>query len=359
MTESGQKLRSPELDAGAVERLWSGVEARRRSKMVRRVRISYAVAAAACLVLGLWGTRQLLKPRSGLSGASLVTGASVQRIDLADGTTVELAPLSKLDVCPDTPGDTCFRVSHGKASFTVTPRKSGPFVVRVDDIEVRVVGTAFDVERVATATGTTSSVTVYHGAVDVSLQGRWLRRLGASEHWSQVLEGSSTDGGTSPAAEPSSAPPEPASHEPRAHQESADEATGVRPAASPPDTRPSRVALWDKARAAKRLGDTEAERSAYRTILRYYPEDSLATFELGRAGMDSRATDNAASLLERAAASSENPLIRESAQARLVELHDQRGNLAACRASQARYLASYPQGSYRRIVEAACSGRSH
>lgn len=114
----------------------------------RRVRASLVVhqrgwAASASLVLaiiviGIW---QLLRPDLYATGL-----AEVREIHLSDGSEVALGARSSLEVA--------FRLrerrvalTSGVAFFSVAKNSSRPFVVRVGDKEVRVVGTQFEIRR--------------------------------------------------------------------------------------------------------------------------------------------------------------------------------------------------------------------
>ncbi|MDV3310799.1 MAG: FecR domain-containing protein [Cyclobacteriaceae bacterium] len=69
------------------------------------------------------------------------------RITLADGTQVWLNADSKMQYARDFQnGDTREVYLQGEAFFDVTPDASRPFIVHVQDVEIRVLGTAFNVK---------------------------------------------------------------------------------------------------------------------------------------------------------------------------------------------------------------------
>jgi len=119
-------------------------------------------AVAACLLLFFaspmfWTWAQ----------ADYSTGAGeIRQMTLADGSTVDLDTGSavRIDYDGSRRGVTLLA---GQAFFEVTPDKSRPFIVRADDVNVQVVGTAFDV-RLDPAH---ISVAVQHGAVRVGKEG--------------------------------------------------------------------------------------------------------------------------------------------------------------------------------------------
>jgi transmembrane sensor len=130
----------------------------------RRTRASFAVhplrwAGSACLVMaaagiGIWLLRAPLYYATGL--------AEVREIHLSDGSEVTLGARSSLEVA--------FRfharrvvLNSGVAFFSVAKNPSRPFVVRVGDQEVRVVGTQFEIRRDPDA----MRVSVVEGAVEV------------------------------------------------------------------------------------------------------------------------------------------------------------------------------------------------
>jgi transmembrane sensor len=114
----------------------------------RRVRAGLVVhplgwAASASLVLAITGIGVwlLLKPMYYATGV-----AEVREIHLSDGSEVTLGARSSLEVA--------FRLHerrvaliYGVAFFSVAKNPSRPFVVRVGDKEVRVVGTKFEIRR--------------------------------------------------------------------------------------------------------------------------------------------------------------------------------------------------------------------
>jgi transmembrane sensor len=129
----------------------------RRKSASRQWFAGAAVALAACLLL-IYGPAMLTHLR-----ADIATGtAELRQVTLSDGTVVELAAQSALDVrfSAERRSVTLFA---GQAFFNVAPQAGRPFEVLAADLAVTVVGTAFDVHlRVDAAT-----VGVQHGVVQV------------------------------------------------------------------------------------------------------------------------------------------------------------------------------------------------
>lgn len=81
---------------------------------------------------------------------------------LRDGSVVYLNGNSEVAVNHDAQWRNV-RLTKGQAYFDVSHEPSRPFVVQVDDIRVQVVGTAFDIDRLADKT----TISVYDGVVKV------------------------------------------------------------------------------------------------------------------------------------------------------------------------------------------------
>jgi len=113
----------------------------------RRVRRSAVLrfgmlAAAAGLVLagGLWLLRPGPDPGSRMS---VVASGYEQRV-LADGTVIDLNRGARISV-EDVPGERRVHLIEGEAQFNVASDPNRPFIVRAGGVDVRAVGTAFNV----------------------------------------------------------------------------------------------------------------------------------------------------------------------------------------------------------------------
>jgi transmembrane sensor len=122
-----------------------------RSKVVRFLPVWTTLAAAAAVVL-TWALWPRSPDRPGAAVEALAKAdapAPIQRV-LEDGTLVELNQGAELSV-NFTPTERRVTLERGEAYFAVTKNQSRPFLVRARGLDVRAVGTAFNV-RVDAAT---------------------------------------------------------------------------------------------------------------------------------------------------------------------------------------------------------------
>jgi transmembrane sensor len=94
------------------------------------------------------------------------TSQMVHETMLSDGSKVELAPRSSIEVSY-TDKVRELSLSSGEGYFSVAPNKERPFVVKVGSLNVRAVGTEFNVRRAegrVVVTVTKGTVDVYPGA---------------------------------------------------------------------------------------------------------------------------------------------------------------------------------------------------
>lgn len=129
-----------------------------------------SLALAASVVLGcalLFSQLHQHGPDSTLADRALTTAAGEVRSEpLADGSAISLAAATRLHVRLQS--DRRDVVLHeGEAFFEVAPDKNRPFTVDAGSVQVRVLGTGFDVDRSAAGV----AVEVAHGRVEVSWEG--------------------------------------------------------------------------------------------------------------------------------------------------------------------------------------------
>lgn len=141
--------------AGPVTAPLVATRARRR----RRQRFA-AAALAACLLLALLPAAMLHVQADHRAGI----GASRQ-VALQDGSTMHLGAASAASVSFDAAARR-ITLLRGEAFFDVARDTARPFVVRMDDLDVRVLGTAFNLRRGDDA----YTVGVQRGAVRVQYQ---------------------------------------------------------------------------------------------------------------------------------------------------------------------------------------------
>lgn len=121
---------------------------RRACSMLWRLAIPVGIAAAAGLI---WLTLRSPDPASStapeLLGANPALASLVpeQRLFLADGSVVDLASGASIEVALGA-GERRIRLNRGAAHFAVAREAERPFVVVTEtDVEVRALGTSFDV----------------------------------------------------------------------------------------------------------------------------------------------------------------------------------------------------------------------
>jgi len=126
------------------------------------------IAASVILVIGLGIAGLWLYNNRPAEQLLAQTTNNVITDTLPDGSTVTLNKASSLSYPSIFKGDKRAVTLKGEAFFHVTPNREKPFVVSVNDIEVTVVGTSFNIK---TENGTTD-VIVETGIVRVTRNGR-------------------------------------------------------------------------------------------------------------------------------------------------------------------------------------------
>ncbi|CAN5916519.1 hypothetical protein BH11PSE3_BH11PSE3_50370 [soil metagenome] len=104
-----------------------------------------------------------------------------RQVRLADGSTVDLAPLSAISVALAATRREV-RLVTGQAFFEVTPDLSRPFLVEASGLRVTVLGTAFGVRQTPESVG----VTVKQGLVRVELASPAAARILQAGDWTTV-----------------------------------------------------------------------------------------------------------------------------------------------------------------------------
>jgi transmembrane sensor len=130
------------------------------------------VLAAAALVLARGGSLPWWGGASPTGAVYTTTTGERAEVHLTDGTTVELAPESRLTVAfAEDTRRRRVRLDDGRGFFEVARDTTHPFVVQTENAEVRVLGTAFDVRAYKDAGGT--QVVVSEGRVAVHASDGW------------------------------------------------------------------------------------------------------------------------------------------------------------------------------------------
>lgn len=342
----------PDLPEARVEESWQKIAERTR-KPASRARViapAAALAAAAALVIAFVATRDDAPDdrRSAWVGTSLRTGAEPMDVELADGSEIDAAPNSRLELLEGTERTVRVALRRGSATFEVTRNPSREFFVEADDVTVRVVGTRFAVRRAMADGAETIEVDVTRGRVEVRAAGE-TRVLGAGETWRRRRT-------ESVAVTRAEAPVEDAVQD---APESTERRASRRARRTPREDRGAGViALFDEARAARRAGDPRQAAELYAQLVREHhadPRAPLAALELGRIRQDALGDHRGAiEALDTALALSPSGPFREDALARLVRAHDELGARAACQRARERYLAAYPEGRWAEDVRPRC-----
>jgi transmembrane sensor len=128
---------------GATGAITAELQARaRRRRTQRRMLVGAGLAAVLVLGLGLW-IRQPSAPATTAAPPIITASKTVRR--LPDGSRVELNGNSEIVVNYE-PGFRRIELVHGEALFSVEKNPRRPFIVRAGGLEVRAVGTAFNVK---------------------------------------------------------------------------------------------------------------------------------------------------------------------------------------------------------------------
>lgn len=289
-----------------------------------------------------------------------------------DEARVQAAAGTRLSRCPAAGEATCLELGTGQARFEVVTRAEleGAFVVRADDVEVRVLGTRFEVENGPGPSDV--RVRVEEGRVSVERRGK-RNVLDAGDTWPRALPPAAEPApGTSTRTESSLASPERApSRASRAAPESAPSSEArsrkrARPPRSPPAATagrrgppgPRASELWEAVDAARRAGDTEAERDAYGRILRSLPntrDAGLAALALGRMELEVFGNSRlAASFLKDARRHLAGGSLEPEILVLLTRAYARSGDRRRCRAAAREYSARFPDGVYAKSLATEC-----
>ncbi len=126
----------------------------------RRRTITIGIAAlAACLIAVFAAPTVLTRFEADYTTAT----AEVRRITLQDGSTVDLSASSAISI-HFSAGQRQVRLLSGQAFFDIRPDAARPFTVKTSELDVTVVGTAFDVN----ITPEIEMVQLAHGIVELS-----------------------------------------------------------------------------------------------------------------------------------------------------------------------------------------------
>jgi len=369
-TRLSEFIKPPPRPTGLdVDRQWWEVRARlRRRSQVRRA----AVAASVVVALGLAGLLFRTSSSSSVTevaqAATVTSTASPVAVALHDGSKVELQPYTRVQVATQTKDEVVLLLDEGSVSCDVAKNPSRRFIVRAADVEVRVVGTAFEVRRSSEGDVT---VVVQRGIVEVRSAGE-LHRLLAGESWSRSARVTTLTEPEPEALEVEEADEVAAPTSRTVTKRKVKKLRAVAAVAKAPEPAPGPVqpagpvvaapkptarAIFEAAVQSRSKGKVADAIAGFEDLLRQYPESSfsaLSAFELGRLQMDSRKNPRAAArAFERVLATGSDLGLREDAMGRLVEAYAS-FDKEECQNVRARYLASFPKGTHAKDVVSSC-----
>jgi transmembrane sensor len=331
-----------------------------RSRIDRRAIVILAAAACGLLALLVWPTRAPELAEKAPEAPALTRDGRTLRF--ADGSAVHLLDdRSEVEVLATSAQLVELRLSQGRGHFSVTPHEQPRrFVVRVDDLTIEVLGTAFTVVREPGRV----HVSVERGKVQVRTS-REQRLLVAGEAawFGETLEPAVAAQVDEPALPVSPEPPaaKPASEGAEARERFLEHARGRRYARAMQVLRERPGVVHDNAEelmlaadSARLSGDAAAAVPFLRRVAEQHARDSRAPlaaftlgrillFELGRPG-EARAAFALTQKLSARGALAEDALARE------VEAARGAGQRDAVRTLAHEYLTRYPEGRRRAEV---------
>lgn len=314
-----------------VEVPWDEVRAARVQRRVAEELRMPPRPAAARPWRGWWvAAASLLAVAILVAGLRWYPGSAETRMHFDDGSVAVLEPEARVVTAMVTPARIELRQTGGAVTYEVAPRPFRTFVVRIDDVRVEVLGTAFRVERLDDAI----RVAVSRGRVEVVHGERTLvLNDGEDVTISRHAPLDSHDSTSPPPSEtkaPEPAGPALVDEPPDAPSESDD----------PVDL--SAAELFRRADDARASGDSVAAIRHLRTLIDRHPKDgrvTLATFTIGRLEAQRGNHAAAAAAFEACGAALSGEALAEAALARAAA-----GQGGQARALAARYLALFPDG---------------
>ena len=149
----------------AWQRFKTKIDQPRQTAVVRKMNPAawWRIAALFIVIAGVGYFGYKLFGGKPVQNLVVASGESTRMDTLPDGSIVTLNKNSEVDYPSRFKGDSRTIALKGEAFFNVTPNKKKPFIIHVNDVTVRVVGTSFNVRSV---NGTTE-VIVETGVVQV------------------------------------------------------------------------------------------------------------------------------------------------------------------------------------------------
>ena len=149
-------------------RAWQEFQQRIRPGTVRRTSFGWMrIAASIAIIMGIGLlVYRILNDR--VKEITVVAQQAVLSDTLSDGSVVTVNKGSSISYQSKFKGETRQVALKGEAFFNVTPNKKKPFVISVNDVQITVVGTSFNVKTISGNT----EVVVETGIVKVSRAGK-------------------------------------------------------------------------------------------------------------------------------------------------------------------------------------------
>ena len=122
------------------------------------------IAAIFLIAAGLWSTYRIFSTADYISVGA---GKEVLVKTLPDGSTITMNKNSLLSFASNFTDHRAIRMQKGEIFFKVTPNKEKPFIIEVENVKIKVVGTSFNVKYRNEQT----EVIVETGIVKVSISG--------------------------------------------------------------------------------------------------------------------------------------------------------------------------------------------
>ena len=264
---------------------------------------------------------------------SVLGGEPASQTELSDGSIIDLAPGSRLEVLENTAKTFVSILRTGSGTFAVRPGGPRRWTVEAGLATVEVAGTQFTVTR----TPGSVEVSVEHGIVLVRselIQDR-VQRLTAGEHLAIHAPG-----------------PEPIPSLPVAPSRTRQSASAPHRADSTvnPVPPPSLSELLEQADERRRQGDVRGAEAALRAALATHanePQAALAAFTLGKLLLDvAGRPGDAAQAFARCLALSPPSALAEDALYRLAEAQARAGQAEAAGVTARQYQSRYPNGQH-------------
>ncbi len=288
------------------------LEERRRSRVL--VFAAAAIAAASIVSVIAYRTRT----ETSVATAPAPTASAPAKMVLVDGSEVVLSPDAQVKI--EEQGEELIRVAQtaGEARYDVTPNPKRRFVVRVGDVTVRVLGTAFTVDLAHEKV----KVHVVRGRVEID-DGRKTTELALGE----TLEVAAHRPAEPPVPSASAGP-----------DKKAPATAGV--------TVEALLAKADEARAAHKY---EEAANALRTLVAMHPGDgrvASALFTLGRVERARGRHAPAAEAFARCHKAAPHGALAEDALAEEAISWKSAGDKARAKTAASRYLQLHPSGPH-------------